>query len=393
MLRCQFRLLLATTALAGLGLSPAIAQTEGEGLSVGVSGFMRQYVSFQANNGNQSLNPVDQWSDSEIHFSASAQVSEGIEVGLDVELETDQGPGEGTIDQSYLYVETAFGRLEMGGRNSAGYLMHIEAPNVGPAINSGRQGQSIGDQGRTIASTGGIGPFAATYLEPIGSSRCTDVNADGTIDKFLECTFSADDNGQKITYFTPRLHGFQVGVSLLPDITVTGGNANAIDPDPTHDYGASVGLNYIGEYGNGVTVSGSLGYYFSRVKDGVLDTTGRQADDFHGITAGVRVGYEGFSIGASTAHVLTEGIVEEGFVWDFGVAYEADRWGLSLTYIDSDLEVDEFNQLAGQLSGRYRLGNGVDVVAYGGYAAIKGRNGGGLKEDGIYGGTGLELTF
>ncbi len=326
-------LLFGTTALVAGSMfaADAIAQEEGA-IVVGISGFHRQYVSFQDNDDN-GLNVVDQWSDSEIIFGGKTQVMGGLEVGFNVQLETETDRGD--IDESYIFVEGAFGRVVMGSENTPAYLMQYAAPAVGPGINSGFQSQSIIG---TVARP--IGPGIGTFIE---------VNASG-------------DN-QHISYYTPRFNGFQLGLGLLPDVTGEG-NSNQIDNAASPvDWGLSVGANYVQDFED-FNVAVAFGFTYADSKTNALD-------DPMFFSGGLNLGYQGFTIGGSIAGSPTDNYSEEGLSWDAGIRYGQDRWAASVTYFDNDMTEQDFESWAVEGAVSYRLGTGVDVVGYIGYAATE----------------------
>lgn len=361
-------LLLGTSALVAAGLFAGTAQAA-DPIEIKVGGFMNQWFGYQDND-ISNVQDFDQWSNSEIIFNGKTTLDNGLTVGLQVQLEANTSGDQ--IDESFAFVEGSFGRFVIGSENSAAYLMQFAAPNVGLPINSGSQTQYI------INNSGANGfrsVARSTFIEPAG-----------------------DNDGQKITYFTPRFSGFQFGVSYLPDVDTTGGDRNSLTTTTAvyHD-GFSAGLNYVESF-SGFDVAAAAGYYYASAPD---STT---LDDFNAFSLGLNVGFGGFTVGGSYANI-TDGVVSgttttEGQSYDVGVSYETGALGFSLTYMHGETDGDttiagdiDNNTYEGSVS--YALGAGVKLLGSIGYADFNGEIAGTSADDndGVYVATGLALSF
>lgn len=359
--------LLGTSAIIAAGLFAGSAQA-GEPIDVKVGGFMNQWFGY-SNNDVDNVQKFDQWSNSEIIFKGQSQLDNGLKVGLNVQLEANTTADQ--IDESYAFVEGSFGRFLIGSENDAAYLMHVAAPNVGLPINDGYVDQYIvNPTGSSLDQT----VFGGTYITPAG-----------------------DDDGQKITYFTPRYSGFQLGVSYLPDVDPTGGDRNSLILD-TANYtdGFSVGVNYTNSF-SGFDVAASGGYYYAGAPDGTT------IDNFKAWSAGLNLGYREFTFGGSYADI-TDGVISgtnssEGQAYDIGLSYENGPIGASLTYFHGEAEGDtlvskddENDSYVGSV--RYNLGEGVAVIGSVGYTDFSGEVAGSTDDNnGWYITSGLALRF
>lgn len=370
------RILLASSALATCAVlaQPALAS---EPITVKIGGYMNQWFGYQ-NNDIDNVQSFEQWSDTSIDFNGETKLDNGLTVGLKVELEGNTNADQ--IDYSYAYVEGNFGKLVLGSDDDAAFTMQVVAPNVGLPINSGSQTQHIiNPTGSALFDT----VFGSTFITP-----------------------ALDDTGQKVTYYSPVMHGFQFGVSYLPDIDPTGGDRNSLTLDTT-DYtdGFSVGLNYTNTYDQlGLDVAASLGYYYAGAPDGAVDVvTGGDVDNFKGYSAGLNLGYNGWTLGGSYAKI-TDGVISganttEGDAFDVGLSYEIGALGVSFTYFDGQTKADR--TIAGDdenqtyaLSASYKLGEGVSVLGTLGYADFDGEVAGSSDDNkGMFAVTGLALSF
>ncbi|MEM6901870.1 MAG: porin [Pseudomonadota bacterium] len=363
-------LLLGTSAIVAAGMFAGTAQAA-DPIEIRVGGFMNQWFGYQDNDDPAGVDTqtFDQWSNSEIIFNGKTTLDNGLEVGVQVQLEANTSGDQ--IDESFAFVEGSFGRFVIGSENDAGYLMHYAAPSVGLPINSGSQTQHI------FNPTG-----SSVFRNVFGSTFITPAN---------------DNDGQKITYFTPRFSGFQFGVSYLPDIDPTGGDRNGLTTEQaSYTDGFSVGLNYVNSF-SGFDLAASGGFYYASAPDG----TG--IDDFEAFTLGLNVGFGGFTLGGSYAD-NSEGTISgvnstEGEGYDVGLSYETGALGFSLTYYHGEVEGDttingddEHDSFAGSVS--YALGPGVSVIGTVGYSDFEGEAAGtGDDNDGFYVTTGLALSF
>ena len=157
-----------------------------------------------------------------------------------------------------LFLSGDFGRILLGSENSAGYLMHVSSPNVGLPINSG-------SNSNFIAITNGI----LVNRSPGGSTA-------------IEA--ARDNDSEKITYFTPRFNGFQLGVSYAPELV----QDDTAQQTRTLRYinGLTVGANYTGEF-DGVEVNVSGGFFYAEQGSGfpnVANVAGVDTTDDHART-------------------------------------------------------------------------------------------------------------
>ncbi|MCB9958729.1 MAG: porin [Rhodospirillaceae bacterium] len=389
------KLLLGTTALcAAAALStPASAQVE-----VTVGGYFNQWFGWGDNDSvsTPNLQDVNTFTNGEIHFNFRGVTDNGLTFGGQVQLEANAnvdtgstaggtvgtgGTGTGdVIDESYLFLSGDFGRILLGSENSAGYLMHVSSPNVGLPINSG-------SNSNFIAITNGI----LVNRSPGGSTA-------------IEA--ARDNDSEKITYFTPRFNGFQLGVSYAPELV----QDDTAQQTRTLRYinGLTVGANYTGEF-DGVEVNVSGGFFYAEQGSGFpnvanvagVDTT----DDFYGASAGITVAYAGFEAGFSYANVWS-GVINaagttstEGQGFDAGIAYTTGPVSVSLNGYYGEQEsllsdTDDDTYLAIQGSVRYELGQGIAVAGSVGYAQYEDETGAAAAEnDGVYVTGGVLVSF
>src|SRR3546814_20814614 len=78
---------------------------------------------------------ADVKSDTEIWFDGSTVLDNGIEFGVNVQLEGNSDSDQ--IDESFLTVAGWFGKVIVGSENSAMYLLHVAPKDFGFGLNTG----------------------------------------------------------------------------------------------------------------------------------------------------------------------------------------------------------------------------------------------------------------
>jgi outer membrane protein OmpU len=338
------KVLLGTTAIVAAGMiASAPSAIAAEKIKIGVGGYMEQWFGYVNNDDGaaQDFSGFDNKSDSEIFFTGMTTLDNGISVGVNVQLEANTNTGD-QIDESYLIVKGAFGEINLGSENSAMYKMHYAPAEFGITMNSGDQSSWVS----TITNTAGASisksghfrtPLGTTYVEPL-----------------------AQNDSEKLTYYTPRIEGFQLGISYAPD---TAQDANAQpNRDTRNTDTVMAGLNFNRTFGS-TNVKASLGY--GTVLDGIAGTN-TEASAFN---AGLGLGFGGLGFGISYASFDDSGSVDGSGI-NVGVSYTSGPWGVSLGYyhgekdgtttagvLTGDTEADTI-----MLSAKYALGPGITAA-------------------------------
>ncbi|MEO1494713.1 MAG: porin [Pseudomonadota bacterium] len=381
------KLLISTSALALAGglVSPASAAE----WDVKVGGFMEQFVAFASTDvdglANTDFDGIDSKQDAEIIFKPSITLDNGLKIGADVQLEANTSGDQ--IDESFLFIDGSFGRIQLGSENSAGYTMTFAAPDVTFInVNSGSTTAFVPFSG----SVGGLNTGDDVFRGTLGTT-------------FLENDLNND--AQRITYFTPRFAGFQVGFSYARDAEQDD-NTQLDCNNITCNY-FDIGANYVNSFGGfDLAVSGRYGI-------GVNDAVGAENPELY--SAGLNLGFAGVTIGGSFAEQNNSSNgLEDGISYDAGISYETGPWGFSFTYFHgenvddeigggatalafaNDEELDQF-----LLGASYKLAKGVSLNAFGAYVDFDEETGdaggpnvaSGDDVDGFIVGTGIKITF
>lgn len=373
--------LLGTSAVA---LATAFTtQANAAEFEVRVGGYMEQFVAYADSDvdndpGDSNYAGVDSKQDAEIHFKPSITLDNGIKIGADVQLEANTSGDQ--IDESFMFIKGSFGEVLLGSENSAGYKMSYAAPDVTFLnVNSG--------------STTAFVPFSGTAA---GLSTGADIFRGTLGTTFLEN--GRNNDAQRLTYFTPRFAGFQLGVSYARDPNEDSNAQVDIDGTALSNI-VDVGANYVNSFGDlDVAVSGRYGIAFGS------DNPGDEPVIYGG---GINIGYAGFTVGGSFAEQNDAGL-QDGRAFDAGVSYETGPWGISFTYFDGE-NVDNESLANGAAFGNdeelqqyllgvsYALAKGVKLNAFGAYVDFQedtgDAGGGGDDVDGFIVGTGIKISF
>jgi hypothetical protein len=353
------KILLGSTALVAAGLMAAPAVQAEDPIQLGVGGYMEQWFGYGSSD-IADRDHLDQKSDSEVFFLGSTTLDNGIQFGVNVQLEGNSTGDQ--IDESYAFIEGNFGRILIGSENSAGYIMGVAAPNVGIGINSGDQGDWV-----PVDADGGLfrKTLGATSLENAG------VN-----------------DANRLTYFTPRFGGIQGGISYTPD----SGEDDNTQPSENASYhnGLDVAVNFTQSFG-GFDVAA-----FGRAGIASNDATG--GDDPTVFGTGVNLGFAGFTVGGSYGLQEDAG-ADEGQSFDLGVSYGTGPWGVSLTYFNGEADGaagggDEELQTV-EAAASYALGPGIKVVGSVGWNDFSDDESGAddASNDGFWIVSGIKLSF
>lgn len=354
------KILLGTTALvsAGLVAGPALA---GDPLSVSVSGSV--VTGFYVVDADTAAGGTD-YQDTKvalvarnIDIIAEGTLDNGMTAGVDAKLMLGSdwqtaNAGDATFRQLFAYLEGGFGRFEIGGVDGAAYKMHYTSPWFVPGNGVDSPNIYNGVSATTTAS-------ASTRLSTF-SLMATDAN--------------------KVSYFTPRFAGFQLGASYTPDVSqsLTAPRASGLGVLAKPAAGSNsvtdvfeIAANYAGTLA-GLDV-GVDGFYVDG--DGNASNTDPKE---YGV--GASLGYMGFTLGGAwyqsedlrapsgaTASFSSAGAEIE--TWTAGLSYGTGPWTVGVAYLNSqdNSTVGTLGMNPGaeteswQVGGGYSLGSGVDL--------------------------------
>ncbi|SKA05954.1 porin [Enhydrobacter aerosaccus] len=360
------KLLLGSTALAvgGLVAAPAMAA---DPIKMGVGGYYQFYALAGAIEGTYALNGTSvQYNgiqfiqEGEIHFIGQTKLDNGTSIGLRVELEA-WNPAAATtiggvtnatrqIDEAYLFAFGDWGRVELGGKDDAPYIMYYGTPSALLGFGFVQHNTSFSWTNPTAnANNAAAFHISAMTLD----AQYQDVN--------------------RINYYTPRFAGLQVGISYTPKMNIGTGSMWGLQPGPgantagvcgfndattangcpTNDNSwfnaVAIGANYLNKFGV-VSVAAYVGYSYagftpsnnytpqtSGLITGANLINGANLTNWKQFAAGLQFSAYGFTVGGSYiwdnnglgANYYT-GQNNDTNAFSAGMMYETGPWQFSV---------------------------------------------------------------
>lgn len=254
---------------------------------------------------------------------AQNQVKYGATLKLESEISTDQKNGVLNIDEGFLYAQSDYGKLEFGNNKPANQKM-----KVGPASfargNGGINGNYLKYINLPMLANSASCPSGALdsacantklsrfillpqslighggYAQGFYGHNLSDYNSFNKtrITTFRDGSFNGLEDATKISYYTPRLNGLQIGLTYTPTTynrifssTVLANNAIRVSDV------ISVGANYSGNFNN-------LGYALSFTSENGKFKKSSNLNDVNrnnlsSYDVAFTAAYFGFSVGAS----------------------------------------------------------------------------------------------
>jgi predicted porin len=245
------KVLLSTAAVA-LAFSAMPAHAE---IDLDIGGYFKGYGAFvdQDETAGNDVNAFDFLKDTELHFTGETVLDNGLTVGFHTEFDVDGADTSATVDESYMYLSSTWGRVNFGEEDGAAYLLQVAAPSADKNVDGLR-----------------------TYIQPVNFTSL------GNVPVGTELEYAQDPSGKttKLTYLTPVLSGFQAGVSFAPD----GDNASDIggvgldDQDNTFGETYEAAVRYEGQF-EGVGLAVGAGYSHTEVEEVTAIAAGDITDD------------------------------------------------------------------------------------------------------------------
>lgn len=405
--------LLGTTAILG-ALAVTAGSAEAANLQVNVGGFLDFQAGYTSDNvinedrgagsATDDANTINFNTDTEVHFTVEGTADNGLEYGAVIELEADVNGNDQfkngglNADKAYLFAQGGWGRVELGSNTDA-----AQALSVNSATFASGTGGVDGDfyrytpsgngfpAGTISAALTGFGGIIRPELPLAYFGNGTDVAAGAGV-------FGAgntNEDANKVTYYSPRIAGFQAGVSFVPNTDVAGFS------QPTGSFGyddvVAGGLNFTTQWDQFAIKAAATGEYGNN-KAGGTGVTGT-SQHLKAWNAGGNVSFAGFTVGGSYGDWTdTLGDGRDADYWDAGVGYAFGPWSASASYfqsktdnIGSDSE-DKFQNIV--VGADYKLAPGLVPYAEVSFFDYNGNGSGAVNDDsGTAVIVGTQLTF
>ncbi len=340
------KILMGSTALVAATAVTSGAVEAGE-TSLDISGY--NYASYglvSRDGANDIANGNDLYTNGEIHFNASTTLDSGLTISYKVEMETEVGNNNGTIDENVLTLSDSWGTVNIGGDELPTTKMHVTG-----AMYTGWHGintNTITPYVGFSTSYGVTSEFHAAFMNTYG-------------------TFGHNDSDQ-VSYYSPRFSGLQIGVGYAPDNKQNDGQVASQAISDT----VSVALNYSTEM-SGVGIAASAGY----ITHGDAGVGAAGNDDAELYNFGLQLSTGGFTAGVSYATAdgddgptgsITNGTVESETI-TAGLKYSSGPYTVGVAYVTGEAEGTTANTADDEgdramVSLAYSLGGGATWDAH-----------------------------
>ncbi|MCK5285389.1 MAG: porin [Alphaproteobacteria bacterium] len=319
--------LLTTAAICGLAVSATPAQAD---IDLELGGYMKLYGFYMDQDDDAIVagesRDVDIIRTSEIWVDGETVLDNGLTVGTHIEFEADSD--DWAINESYAYFSGGWGRFNVGAEDGAAYLLQVAVPSADSNIDGLRQSVD------------------SLNVDAVGNSNPLIGPITGLVNGALDYDQDLTDIDDKITYLSPIMNGFQLGLSYTPDIDDMSGSAagNEDDVDNTLGEAYEVSFRYEGMFNN-VGVNFGAGYTHVDLEEATVVADGDMSDDRTAWNIGLDLDIGPFGIGvayleddygevATAALAATKHDDEDKIV--VGVDYTTGPFKLGLSYIDID---------------------------------------------------------
>jgi len=244
--------------------------------------------------------------ESELQLNVSGTADNGLNYGFKIELNANTTDGS-AADEVRLQLKGGWGTLQMGDEDGAEDVMNYGGENL-----MGGPGGFDGDYDDVLLRTTTISTFQAPSFPTIAGDT-----SDHT----------------KVSYFSPRFAGFQVGGSITPTPSMDGDEFKDDDLTGFEDH-IGLGANYDNSFG-GVRVRASAVY--SQASSNLIGT-----EDISAYSIGGIVGFGPVSVGANYTDNGDSGqpvgsAIETSY-WNVAGSFETGPLYLAAGYMESTNE-------------------------------------------------------
>lgn len=356
------KILLGTSGLFGavaLFAGAAAAQTP----TVTVGGFLDFQAGFIDDDVANSRSNAFR-NDSEVSIRVDGKSDSGLGYGAVLDIEADvsaDSDDEGiNASRTYLFLDSGVGRLELGSNTGAAEAMRIDASSIARATGGidgswtyfANQPQDPANNltlqnGATAAGV----PFISVPSLPAGHGLTEGLGNEST------------DNANKISYYSPRLSGFQLGLSYAPELNDRGQGIISNSNNSVASDVIDIALSYEGSWDQ-VSLGLSGAYQTAQGSGVASNAVFSNGEDIDAYNVGASLGFAGFSLAGSygdwgdvTANQGAGAASVDADYWTVGAGFDIGAVGASVTYLESSLGTNDFENLV--LGADYSLAAGL----------------------------------
>lgn len=280
--------------------------------------------------------------ESAVRFEAVSRFDNGLRYGFKAEVTVDHDIAQANktkgekelFDEAFLFLDGGFGRVELGQQEGVADQFSVRSPHA-----LGNMSLSAGRNDRVI--------------NPVGMASIGTVN-------------DSSDDYAKVTYMTPSLSGFKLGMSFTPEAQKKT-DISAELTEKTVQPEAKEGIVEFGVIYSKSFEDVSLDMSATYLSADSAPVTGNLKSELKEWNAGVNVGFRGLSVGGSYRESGTaDSSLQKFEAYDIGVAYETGSWKVSAQYAEHAGELagapveDGYRYL---ISARYKVAKGIRIGA------------------------------
>lgn len=340
------KLLLGTTGLVAAAMFAGSASAQTPKVTIG------GFANFEAGIVNDDLDGNQRAqgfrNDTELSFRVDGKLDGrdlgyGAVVDLEADVTGDANAQGLNASRTYVYLDGTWGRFELGSNEGSSTTMRVDASTL-------------------AAASGGIDGSWVFFANPTGQSFISTPGLPTEHGSLTALNDESQANANKITYYSPRYEGFQLGLGYQPDGSDRGQLVSRAD----NNLGQSGdifdgGINYENQFGDvslALAATGQIG-----------DSESGATEDLAAYNVGGLIGYMGFKLAGSYGDWDDSNGLNnaEGSYWTAGLGYDYGAFGSSVTYLASEYQAtgtaveNEFDNLV--VSVDYKLAPGLTPYA------------------------------
>ena len=311
---------------------------------------------------NRLNNPQSIGNDSQIFLKFAKEAPDGLKYGITAKTEfnfNSDGRNENpNLDQIFTFAESDFGKLELGNNQAVNQKMK-SGPTRFARGAGGINGKYLEQVNLPMLGGSGLAPhFILLAQSPIGhggyaksfyrpdSSQYSGANR-SQFRALKDDSFDGVEDATKLSYYSPRISGLQLGTSYAPNsanIGVTKQVMRDVNPTSIKDI-FSLGANYSEDFDNlGVEISATAEK--GKVKNSHADLSAYDLGtslSYFGFTIGGSYGSWGSSLQPTSGSYTNQG----GATYNtFGIAYEFGPVSASVTSLKSSFQKNNYSAIS-----------------------------------------------
>lgn len=291
------------TAITFTALSfiPAMAHAD---INLDISGYFRAYAGYSSQDAKapsgEKYKNFEFKRKTQLYFSGETTLDNGLTIGyLGTLFQENQDQIDAAkVERSSIYFSGNWGRFNLGRETGAAFILQVSAPSADANVDG-----------------------YSTSFSFYNSSLRWDYEHASVRDKYAD----------KITYLTPKINGFQAGLSYTPNETTRD------NPDDRF----------------GMTQKHSTTF------DGIWEVGGRYEGNFSGI--GLQAG-AGYSNASADDLAKTTGVKDRN-IYNIATKITADALGVGAAYLNENAGMDNYNSRTWTLGADYKLNNDYTIGA------------------------------